>query len=193
MITAPASGALHSPAPAFAAVTRPHVVIVMGVAGAGKTTVGRALAESLGWRFHDADDFHPPANVARMRAGLPLGDAERAPWLDALHDIVARDVAAGAHAVLACSALKRRYREVLVPRDVPAGAVRVAYLRVSRSELERRLTTRVAHFASVALLDSQLATLEEPASDEGALVLDGGRPVAAIVAEIRRTLGLGAG
>lgn len=170
-----------------------RVIVVMGVAGAGKTTVGHALAESLGWRFHDADDFHPPANVERMRAGQPLGDEQRAPWLAALRALLETELASGRQAVLACSALRHRYRDLLLPETSAPGAVRVVYLRVSRPVLARRLTTREAHFAPVALLDSQLEALEEPTADEGALILDGERPVPELVAEVRRTLGLSPG
>ena len=165
----------------------------MGVAGAGKTTLGRALADSLGWRFRDADDFHPAANVERMRAGLPLGDDDRAPWLAALRELLARELAAGEGVVLACSALKRRYRAALVPATAPSGAVCFVCLRVRREELARRLTTRVGHFAPVGLLESQLGTLEEPGADECALVLDGERPVDELVTLARRALGLAPG
>jgi gluconokinase len=172
----------------------PAVVVVMGPAGAGKTTVGLALAEALGWRFRDADDFHAPESVARMRRGEALTDAHRTPWLDALRARVGDDVAeaarGGAGAVLACSALRRAYRDALVPAAAPAGAVRFVYLRVSAAALAARLSSRVDHFAPAALLESQLATLEEPGTEEGALVVDGERPVAEVVAAVRRALGV---
>ena len=167
----------------------PMVLIVMGPAGAGKTTVGQALAASLGWPFHDADDFHPPTNVERMRAGLALDDAMRAPWLAALRTLVADVIAQGAHAVLACSALRRAYRDALVPPTVPPGAVRFVYLRVPAPVLAERLTDRVGHFAPPALLGSQLAALEEPEGDEGAIVVDGSRPVDELVDVVRGALG----
>ena len=169
----------------------PTVVVVMGVAGAGKTTVGRALADALGWRFHDADDFHAPESVARMRAGLPLDDARRAPWLAELRALIAATLRAGESAVLACSALRHAYRDALVPRDVlgtSGGTVRFVHLRVSPAVLETRLGTRTGHFAPPALLASQLATLEEPDAAEPALALDGERPVPELVATIRAHL-----
>ena len=169
------------------ATTAPTVVVVMGVAGAGKTTVGRALADALGWRFHDADDFHAPESVARMRAGLPLDDARRAPWLAELRALIVATLGAGESAVLACSALRHAYRDALVPRDA-GGVVRFVHLRVSPAVLESRLGARTGHFAPAALLASQLATLEEPDAAEPALALDGERPVPELVAAIRATL-----
>jgi gluconokinase len=167
------------------------VIVVMGPAGAGKTTVGRALATTLGWTFADADDFHPPANVARMRAGQPLGDAERAPWLAALAAQVARWVQDGHDAVLACSALRRAYRRTLVPAG-GAAAVRLVHLDVPRAELARRLAARPGHFFAPSLLDSQLDALEPPASTGAepapVLAVDGTRSPGEIVAAIRRAL-----
>ena len=168
---------------------RPTVVVVMGVAGAGKTTVGRALADALGWQFHDADDFHAPESVARMRAGLPLDDARRAPWLAELRTLIVATLGAGESAVLACSALRHAYRDALVQPDA-AGAVRFVHLRVSSEVLATRLGARTGHFAPPALLGSQLATLEAPEPEEHALTLDGERPVPALVATIRRALDL---
>jgi gluconokinase len=162
----------------------PTFIVVMGVSGAGKTTVGRALAERLGWPFHDADDFHPAENVARMRAGHPLTDADRAPWLGRLRDLIGGVLRSGGSAVLACSALRRAYRAALVPADAPPGAVRFAYLRVPRAELAERLTHRAAHYMPASLLDSQLATLEVPGPDEDALAIAADCPVADIVEEI---------
>ena len=164
----------------------------MGPAGAGKTTVGRALAAALGWRFHDADDYHPPANVARMHAGLPLTDDERAPWLAALAAVVARHVASGSGAVLACSALRRAYREALLPPEAPPGAVRLVFLRATPTLLAARLAHRPRHFFPESLLASQLTTLEEPAASERvpALTVDASEPVDALVTRIRRALGV---
>lgn len=163
------------------------VIVVMGPAGAGKTTVGRALARSLGWPFADADAFHPPASVARMRAGLPLGEAERAPWLAALAARIARWTAEGDDAVLACSALRRAHRAALVPADA-VGEVRFVYLRVDAPLLAARLARRTGHFFPPALLASQLATLEPPGADEPALTVDGALPAATLVARIRQAL-----
>jgi gluconokinase len=171
----------------------PAVVVVMGPAGAGKTTVGLARADALGWRFRDADDFHTPASVERMRRGEPLSDADRAPWLAALRAAIADDLARAARgepgAVLACSALKRAYRDALVPADARPHDVRFVYLDVSARTLQARLATRPGHFATGTLLASQLATLEEPAPTEDALTVDGEQPVDAVVAEVVRQLG----
>ena len=153
-------------------------IVVMGAAGAGKSTVGRALAQRLGAEFVDADDRHPPANRAKMARGEPLDDSDRAPWLAALHDLLAQSVASGRRVVLACSALKVAYRAVLLA-DIPSA--RVVYLRADRSVLVERLASRRAHFFPPALLESQLATLEEPAD---ALVIDATLPVDEIVARI---------
>jgi gluconokinase len=146
-----------------------RTVVVMGVSGCGKSTVGMRLAPQLGATFIDADDFHPPANVERMRAGIALTDAERAPWLDAL---AARLAAAGAEdeaVVLACSALKRSYRDAL-RRGAPA--LTLVHLTGSPALLAQRLTARPGHYMPPSLLTSQLATLETPAADEQAITLD---------------------
>ena len=136
------------------------IVVVMGVTGAGKTTVGRLLAEALGAEFLDADDYHPPANVAKMRGGVPLTDADRAPWLARLNGVLRERAARGAAAVLACSALKASYRDVLLT-GLPGA--RLVYLRGARETIERRLAERRGHYMDPGLLDSQFAALEEPA------------------------------
>ncbi len=136
------------------------VLIIMGVTGAGKTTVGQRLAAELGWRFHEADEFHPPENKAKMQAGVPLTDEDRWPWLRALRAVIERALADGAGAVVTCSALKEAYREVL------AGGlegVHFVHLTGDRSVLAERLSDRRGHFMNPALLDSQIATLEPPA------------------------------
>ena len=159
------------------------VILLMGVTGSGKTTVGKALAESLHWLFADADDFHPPSNVAKMRAGIPLNDADRAPWLAALRTQIDEWLHAGANAVLACSALKESYRQKLVvTSDVP-----VVYLRGSRELIAERLKERHGHYMDPNLLPSQFATLEEP---QGALVVDVDASVAEIVSRIRKGVGV---
>lgn len=160
----------------------PLVLVVMGVAGSGKTTIGRALAESLGWPFADADDFHPPANIAKMSAGQPLDDTDRAPWLAALRAFIDERLRLLAPAVVACSALKNSYRTQL--RADPA-LVRFIFLHGSRELLLARLQSRRGHFMPPALLDSQLAALEPPPD---ALTVDIAPPPAAIVATLRAAL-----
>jgi len=165
----------------------------MGASGAGKTTVGSALAAALGWPFHDADDFHTPHNVALMRAGVALDDDDRRPWLEALASLVRGHASGGTSAVLACSALRRDYRALLVPSAFP-DAVRFVFLRASAALLTERLALRRGHFFPPALLASQLAALEEPHddADEAAPVVtvDAARPVDELVAEIRASLGV---
>ncbi len=155
----------------------------MGVSGAGKTTIGRLLASELGWDFADADDYHPPANVEKMRSGIPLTDADRTPWLETLRTLIAGRIAAGKNTVLACSALKREYRQLLHV----APEVKVAYLKGTAETLRQRLRTRVGHFMTEQMLDSQLDALEEPGD---AVVVDGNRSPAEVVAEIRAGLAL---
>ena len=166
------------------------IVIVAGVAGSGKTTVGAQVAGRLGWRFADADDFHPAANVAKMRAGLPLTDEDRVPWLRAICAWMDDLIAAGQSAVVTCSALKRSYRDELL-RGRPAAMM--FFLQVSRDVLVRRLTGRMGHFFPEELLDSQLRTQELPAPDERVVTVsadvDPARIVDEIVAQVRRSLG----
>jgi gluconokinase len=164
------------------------VILVMGVAGAGKTTVGHRLAEELGWPFHDADDLHPPENVAAMRTGTPLTEAHREPWLAALAKLIGQYVRAERSMVLACSALRRAYREALLAETPDLSHVRVVYLHAEDELLRRRLTERRDHFFSPDLLATQLTTLEVPDSDAGVtlLVLDAARTPDALVTEIRR-------
>ncbi|MBK7859145.1 MAG: gluconokinase [Archangiaceae bacterium] len=151
------------------------VILVTGVSGVGKTTIGAALAQAIGARFEDADAYHPPQNVEKMKRGQPLDDADRAPWLAALEAQVRAWLAAPDTVVLACSALKERYRAQLT---VDPEQVRVVYLTASRALLEQRLLARRGHFFDPALLPSQLAAVEEPS---GALVVDASQPVAAVV------------
>ena len=159
------------------------IVVLMGVTGSGKTTVGRALAESLRWAFYDADDFHPPANVAKMASGVPLTDNDRWPWLDRIADLLAHVQARGDHAVLACSALKQIYRD----RIARAGAVRFVFLQGDLATIEARLATRRHKYMPASLLPSQIATLEEPTD---ALVVDIRAEVDAQVSAIRDGLHL---
>ncbi|UYN85116.1 MAG: gluconokinase [Microcella sp.] len=149
----------------------------MGVSGAGKTTIGLAASAVTGVTFLDADDRHPPQNVAKMAAGIPLDDDDRAPWLDAVGAAL-RDEAP---CIMACSALRRSYRDRL--RQHAPGTLFVL-LQVPRTELERRTATRDAHFMPATLLDSQLATLEPPDPAEGIVVLDATRPIDALAADV---------
>lgn len=162
-------------------------VVVMGVSGAGKTTLGEALAARLGWRFVEGDSFHPPGNVAKMSAGVPLDDADRRPWLEALAAAIARDEAEGRPSVVGCSALKRAYRDIL-----RTGAPRVRFVHVhgDRAVLAERVANRPGHFFPAALLDSQLATLEPLGPDEDGVVVDLALPVEAQVEAAVRGLGL---
>lgn len=134
-------------------------VVLMGVAGSGKTTIGRLLAERLACPFYDGDDFHPPANVAKMAAGTPLTDEDRAGWLEALAEVIRDGLARGESGVVACSALKERYREVL---RVDAANMRFIYLRGSYEVIMQRMQSR-QHFMKPSMLQSQFAALEEPA------------------------------
>jgi len=164
------------------------IVVVMGVSGVGKTTVGVALARRLGWRFLDADDFHPTTNVEKMRRGVPLTDDDRRPWLDAIGRELARRAAQGADVVLACSALHRWHRDAL--RAGARGAdVRFVYLRAGYDDIDRRLRARTGHFMPESLLESQLDTLEPPDATE-ALVVDAAASPDAIVDAIERGLDL---
>lgn len=153
----------------------------MGVSGSGKSTVGAAVAARLGWAFVDGDSLHPAANVAKMRSGQPLDDNDRAPWLDAIAAQLDAWIAAHTPGVIACSALKRRYRDRLIRGD---ASVRLIYLRGAREDIAKRLTSRRGHFMPPELLDSQFAALEPPAPDENPIVADVDRPVAAIVETI---------
>ena len=145
------------------------VVLVMGVSGAGKSTVGARLAEALGWAFLDGDDLHPPANIAMMSAGIPLTDADRAPWLAAIGARLDGWAEEGTAGVVACSCLKRAYRDRL---RAGRPQVELVYLDGDRDLLAARLEGRKGHFFAPALLDSQLATLEAPAPEEGAIAVD---------------------
>jgi len=158
------------------------IVVVMGVTGAGKTTVGGLLAKRLGWEFADADDFHPASNKEKMKHGTPLTDADRAPWLAALHQQIARWIAEKRNAVLACSALKQSYRDELRA----SSEVKFVYLKGSYQLFSQRVLSRKGHFAKQDLLASQFATLEEPTD---AITADAALPPEQIVSEVRRQLG----
>lgn len=159
------------------------IVIVMGVVGAGKTTIGRLLATQLGWEFADADDFHPPSNVEKIRRGIPLGDEERGPWLEELRLAILRWSASGSNVVLACSALKRAYRSKLAA----SPEVRFVYLKGAAELIANRLGARHGHFADGQILASQITDLEEP---ENALTIKVDATPEQIVTEIRKGLAL---
>lgn len=161
------------------------VVVLMGVAGCGKSTVAALLAGRLGWPFAEGDDLHPPANVAKMHAGHPLTDDDRRPWLERIAAWIDAQVAAGRSAIVTCSALKRSYRDLL-RRD----QVTFVYLHGEFEQIARRLAARQGHFMPTALLESQFADLEPPTADEQAITVDiGGSPVE-LADEIMTTLGL---
>lgn len=162
----------------------PPVLVVMGVSGCGKSTVGTALAQALRVEFVEGDAFHPPENVARMAAGVALTDADRAPWLRRLAAHIAQAAPRGV--VVSCSALKRSYRDTLRG----GHTVRFVWLDAPRAHLEARMATRTGHYMPASLLASQLATLEPPQSDEGAVRVDATQPVQTIVADALAQLGL---
>ncbi len=160
-------------------------VVVMGVSGSGKTTVAKALVESLGWDYAEGDDFHPPANVDKLHRGVPLTDEDRRPWLDALRERVDAACDRGENVVLACSALKHAYQDYL-ERDDPA-CVEYVFLSGSEELIRQRLAGRTGHFMNPGLLHSQFETLEPPAD---AVQVDISPGPEAIAAEIRRKLAL---
>jgi gluconokinase len=166
----------------------PCALIVMGVSGAGKSTVGEALAARLGWRYADGDSFHPASNVAKMHAGHPLTDEDRWPWLRAIAAEIDRVCQAGSHVVMACSALRRTYRDVLLHgrKDV-----RLIYLDGTEPLIGDRLSHRKGHFMPPGLLASQFATLEPPDTDEHAVRVSIDAPVERIVDDVLDQLGLG--
>jgi gluconokinase len=160
------------------------IMIVFGVSGAGKTTIGKLLAKDLGWRFLEADDFHPRANIEKMRRGIPLTDEDRWPWLDSLREQIMGSLSTKEDAVLACSALKRAYRE----RLRVSGEVKFIFLRGEYSLIAEQLRQRRGHFMNPELLRSQFADLEEPGSGEDVLTVDAGRTPQELVEEIKTTL-----
>lgn len=157
-------------------------VIVMGVAGSGKTTVGEALAQHLGWNFYDADAFHPAENIAKMANGTPLDDADRAPWLAALHALISTSLRENRPAVLACSALKASYRQQLLTGD---EEMQLVYLKGSYALIWSRISRRKDHYMKPQMLQSQFESLEEPAD---ALTFDVSLPVDEIVERIIKRL-----
>lgn len=158
------------------------IVVLMGVSGSGKTTVGRLLAQELGWEFYEGDQYHPPENIAKMSSGIPLGDADRWPWLRRLRDLIAGLEAGGGSAVIACSALKQSYRDLL---GETGAAVTFVYLKGGGELIGQRLAGREGHFMPTSLLDSQFADLEEP---QNAITAEVDRPPEAIAAQLRAAL-----
>jgi carbohydrate kinase (thermoresistant glucokinase family) len=161
------------------------IVVLMGVSGSGKSTVAALLAAALGCQFQEGDDLHPPENVAKMRSGTPLTDADRLPWLRKIAEEIDGWRARGECGVLTCSALKRSYRDIIIGdrQDVV-----LVYLKGSRDPIHQRMAARHEHFMPIALLDSQFATLEEPTPDEHPIIVDVGGKPAEIAHEIVRRL-----
>jgi gluconokinase len=180
METKPLQGAPPPPPP-------PAVVILMGVSGSGKSTVGALLASRLRWEFEDADWFHPASNVDKMHAGVPLTDEDRQPWLAAIAAWIDKTRRSGGHGVIACSALKRGYRDVLMG-DRPD--VSLVYLKGDESLIARRIATRHEHFMPQSLLHSQFEALEEPGPDEHPVIVSIEREPREIVARILSALNL---
>jgi gluconokinase len=159
------------------------IIILMGVSGSGKTTVGKLLSEQLGWKYYEADDYHSPANVEKMRSGIPLNDDDRMPWLETLRDLIRNCLERNENAVLACSALKESYREMLLIDE----RVSLIYLKGDYETIQQRLGQRRGHYMNPNLLDNQFATLEEPAADKHVEVSSSPDE---IVKNIRNRLGL---
>ncbi|MBD2353167.1 gluconokinase [Tolypothrix sp. FACHB-123] len=155
------------------------IIIIMGVAGSGKTTVGKLLAESLGWKFSDADAFHSPENVDKMRRGIPLSEADRKPWLEDLQTAIKQWLQENTNVVLACSALKDSYRQFLV---VDSDGIQLVYLKGTYDLIQNRLQERQNHYMTEILLQSQFESLEEPLNS---LYIDVSQPPQAIVQNIR--------
>jgi gluconokinase len=162
----------------------PQAVILMGVAGSGKTAVGMQVAQKLDWIFLDADNFHPPANIEKMKHGIPLNDQDRAPWLQRLHDELQHQIAEGHSVILACSALKESYRKALRDEVSPPT---FAYLDVDPETISNRLQHRTAHFFPKELMESQFAALEKP---KDAIIVDARKPLAEVVDQVIQALGV---
>ncbi len=159
------------------------IVVLMGVSGAGKTLIGKRLAESLGWAFYESDEYHSAEDVAKMANGIPLTDADREPWLDRLNALLRRLVAHDASAVLACSALKVAYRRRLV-RGVSPEQIRFVYLKGSYELIRGRMEARENHYMKADMLRSQFEALEEPTPEEDILIVDVAQPPEQIVAQL---------
>lgn len=164
----------------------PCVLICMGVSGSGKSTVAKLVDALLGWPFQEGDELHPPENIAKMSSNIPLTDEDRQPWLAKCKAWIDERVAADGRGLITCSALKRAYRDYLI--DGRETAVRILYLKASRETLLDRLQRRQHHFMPISLLDSQLATLEEPGPDENPIVIDVEQSAEQMTAEILEKL-----
>jgi gluconokinase len=160
------------------------VAVVFGVSGAGKTTLGRLLAQELGWRFYEADDFHSTANIKKMRSAVPLTDEDRWPWLTSLRELIERCLTTNQNIVLACSALKESYRRYLRV----SGEVKFVFLRGDQALIATQLRHRRGHFMNPALLQNQFDDLEEPQPTEGAIVIELGRSPRELVQDIKSKL-----
>ena len=161
------------------------VLVVMGVSGSGKSTVAAILAGQLGWDLEEGDDLHPAENVEKMSAGTPLTDDDRQPWLETISTWIVEHVMADVPGIITCSALKRRYRDILRERNVV-----FVYLSGSKELIGRRLSARLDHYMPPSLLDSQVEALEPPEPDERAVIIDAGRSPAEEAAEVVKILGL---
>jgi carbohydrate kinase (thermoresistant glucokinase family) len=159
------------------------VLVVMGVAGVGKSTLAAALAARLGWPFQEGDALHPAANIAKMAAGEPLSDADRLPWLDAIGGWIDRQLGMNQSGVVTCSALKRAYRDRLA---TGRPGVRFVFIQLDLVRVAARMAARKGHFMPASLLASQFADLEPPAPDEPVIVVDGAAPIAAQVEAVER-------
>ena len=166
----------------------PTVILLMGVSGSGKSTTGRNLSRLLGWPFSDADDFHPPENIRKMKSGRPLDDSDREPWLAAIASYIDERRRAGKPAIVSCSALKRRYRQALIAGKPDVALV---FLSGTKAIIGERLSRRKGHFMPPSLLDSQFAALETPEPDEGPLVVSIALSPRRVVETITQGLGLG--
>ncbi|KYO20738.1 probable gluconokinase [Alligator mississippiensis] len=180
-------------------------LVVMGVSGSGKTTVGSHLAEKLGWKSYDGDDYHPPENKKKMAEGIPLNDQDRIPWLCKLHDILMREESSGQNAILACSALKKMYRRILVSgteaayskndelekqKETAAGKILFIHLDGPKELIAKRLEKRKGHFMPSELLQSQFDALEPPTAPENFITISLEKSVSEVVSEIVKSLPL---
>jgi carbohydrate kinase (thermoresistant glucokinase family) len=162
------------------------VLIIMGVSGVGKSTIAQALAKKLGWKFQEGDELHPPSNVRKMHANIPLTDADRAPWLAAIKHWIDARLNAHEPGLVTCSALKRKYRAFLVEGR---ESVRILYLHADKRTIEDRISHRTGHFMPASMLESQLRTLEEPVADEHPIVIEVAETVDRTIEDICRKLG----